>query len=132
MAILVFKIPVLNRVDLKSGILTIPRWVPLILQVVELIDRVWVIVGPGFAESFWEIRVGSTDSQVHDDVEFSVEGSGVWLSLPRVEGALRKLTFLKEALLCEIDLQNFLAIIIDVCVESILVPVETVSVEIVS
>lgn len=73
----------------------------------ELVDRVRGGVGPGLATlTFREIISGTSDSEVDEEVEFSVEGSGVRLTNPRVVKGRRVVGSLPEALLGEVNLEN--------------------------
>lgn len=92
-----------------------------------------VVVAPRLAAlTIGEVVSCATNSQVQDDVVFAVEGSSIWLVDPWVVIGLRELTALPEALILEANLENLVGLVIDVGVEAVLVPVETVGVELIS
>jgi len=120
----------LNPVNLKGGIIALPCLPPLALVVVEAVDRVRVLVVPGLAaNAIWEVGVGATNGQVEDEVELAIERSRVVLVDPRVVESLRESSTLVEALLGEVDLEHLVCRVIKVSVKLLIIPVETISVE---
>jgi len=120
----------LNPVNLKGGIIAPPCLPPLALVVVEAVDRMRVLVVPGLAAyAIGEVGVGATNGQVEDEVELAIERSGVVLVDPRVVKSLRESSALVEALLGEVDLEHLVCRVIKVSVKLLIIPVETISVE---
>ena len=120
-----------DPVDLKSGVLSVPSLIPLALGVVERVGSVRVLVVPGLAAlAVGEVGVGAAHSQVENEEELSVEGRRVVLANPRVREGRRELAALEEGLLGEVNLQNLGVVAIYVGVEAVLVPVESINVEI--
>ena len=106
---------------------------PLALVVIKAIDTVWVLVVPGLASNtIGEVSVGTTDGQIEYEVELAIERGGVVLADPRVVEGGRELSSVEEALLGEIDLEDFISRVINVCEELFVVPIETIGVELCS
>jgi hypothetical protein len=91
--------PDLDRVDLEGVVISLPSIVPDVFSGVERIDGMLVVVGPGFvALSIREVISGTSNSQIDEQIEFSVERSIVGFSDPRVGVAGSEITLLEEAL----------------------------------
>ena len=124
-----------DGVDLHGGIGglgVVPRGEPLVLGVPEgvhgravhvTVRLVAVVVG--------EVSIDTTDGDVEDEVEVSVEGSTVGLTSPGVVLGTA-LASLEEAFLGEVNIEDNVGLVIDVGNESVLSPEETVDVEVVS
>ena len=82
--------------------------------------------------TIWEVFIRTTDCEVHNDVELSVEGSSVGLSFPRVCETCREISFFEEAFSSEINFKDLFGWVINVSVKTVLVPVESIFVESVS
>lgn len=123
----------LDPIDLKSSIFTLPGGIPLSLSVVESVNGVRVHVVPWLAaNTIGEVRVGTADSNVKYNEEFSVEGGSVVLTNPGVVKAGRELASLEEALSGEVNLEDLIALVINIGVKTSLIPEETVDVEVFS
>jgi hypothetical protein len=91
-----------------------------------------VSVGPRLAaNTIGEVVACASNCYIHNDEELSVERSGVGLANPWVVVSLREVAALPEALLSEVDFEDLFIPVIDVSVETILIPVEAVCVEVV-
>ena len=133
MDLLTIELSDLNPVNLKRSVFALPGRVPLSLSVVESVRGMGVLVVPWLAaNAVREVGVGAANSQVKNNVEFSVEGSSVVLANPGVVEARGELTSLEEALLSEVNFQHSVAIVVEVCVNTSGIPVETVDVEVFS
>ena len=127
------KLSDLNPVNLKSSVFTLPGRIPLSLSVVESVGSVGVLVGPWLAaNAVREVGVGAADSQIKNNVKFSVKGGSIVLADPGVVEALGELTSLEEAFFGEVNFQHLVAIVVKVGVKSSRIPVETVDVEVLS
>lgn len=123
----------LDPIDLKSSIFTLPGGIPLSLSIVESVNGVRVHVVPRLAaDTIGEVGVGTANSHVENDVEFSVEGGSIVLTNPGVVEAGRELASIEEALGSEVNLEDLIGLVINVSVETSLIPEETVNVEIFS
>ena len=117
---------------MHGSVLTLPGWVPLALGVVERVGGMRVSVGPRLAaNTIGEVVACASNCYIHNDVELSVERSGVWLTNPWVVVSLREVAALPETLLSKVDFEDLFIPVIDVSVETILIPVEAVCVEVV-
>jgi len=124
--------PDIDRVNSESGLVALPCGVPLAFSIVECINGVRILVGPRLSTlAIREVSVGTTDGEIQNKVELSVERSSVVLTDPGVVEFLWEFAALEEALLGEIDLEDFLAFVVNVSVEFVLVPVKSVDVEII-
>ena len=122
--------PNLDGFDLKSIGITLPGLLPGTSCVPELVYGMRRGVGPGLAShTIWEIVGSTTDGEINDEEELSVKWCRVVLSLPRVVEGGGELASVPEALLGEVNLENLVAVSIEVGVETLLVPVESVGVE---
>lgn len=91
-----------------------------------------VVVGPGLvADSVLEVVCSSSDSQVNDEVKFSIERSVIGFSDPWVIVGRTEVSLLEEALRLHVDVQDDVGLRIEIGVESIFVPIETIDVEII-
>ncbi len=79
-----------------------------------------------------KVRVGTTDSNVKYNEEFSIEGGSVVFTNPGVVKAGRELASLEKALSREVNLEDLIALVINIGVKTSLVPEETVDVEVFS
>ena len=79
-----------------------------------------------------EVFIGSSNSHIHDDIEFLVKRSRIISSSPDVLKYFREFSFSPEAFLSEIYFQNSVGIIIYVSVKLIFVPIQSKCVEIIS
>jgi hypothetical protein len=123
--------PNLDRVDLKSGIIVLPCGIPLALGIIERVDRVGILIAPGLAtNTIWEVSVCASDCEIEDQEEFSVEGSGIVLSYPGIGEIGREFSSLEKALLRKINLKDLVGIRIDISIELVLVPIESIDVEV--
>jgi hypothetical protein len=124
--------PDFDVVDFKSGVFTLPGRIPLALSIKESIRSMRVKVIPWFSTlAVREIVSCTTNSQVHNDKEWSIERCAIWLSLPWVVKIGREFSLAEETLV-ECNFKNFLARIIKVGVQLFVVPVKTISMEIIS
>lgn len=123
----------LDPVNLKSSVFTFPGGIPLSLSIVESVNRVRVHVAPRLAaNTVGEVCIGSADSHVENEVEFSIEGGSVVLTNPGVVEAGRELASIEEALGSEVNLEDLIGLVINVGIDTSLIPEEAVDVEIFS
>ena len=105
----------LDPIDLKSGIFTLPGGIPLSLSVVESVYGVRIHIVPWLAANIIrKVRVGTTDSNVKYNEEFSIEGGSVVFTNPGVVKAGRELASLEEALCGEVNLEDLIAFVINI------------------
>lgn len=122
--------PNLHGFDLESIGITLPGLLPSTSCVPELVHGVRGGVGPWLAShTIWEIVGSTTDCEINDEEELSIKWCRVVLSLPRVVEGGGELASVPEALLGEVNLENLVAVSVEVGVETLLVPVESVGVE---
>lgn len=89
-----------------------------------------VIVAPWLStNTVGEVRVSATNGQVHDQVELSVERSSVGLTNPWVGERFGEFSALEERLGLEIYFEDLVFRFVEIGVESILIPVETIDME---
>ena len=93
----------------------IPSLIPGIFLIVEGVNSLWVIIGPELAAlTIWEVVIGSSNSDIENQIEFSIEwGIQIGLPSPWIVDAWVKAT-LGEHVLVEWEVKNF--IVVDSCV----------------
>lgn len=100
--------PDLDAVNLQGSIVTFPGLEPGALSVVKSVHRLGVLVRPGLAtNTVREIAIGSTASNIKDNVELLVEGGSIVLTGPWVVERrifLGELSSLPERLIFEVNL----------------------------
>jgi hypothetical protein len=104
----------------------------LVLGSPELIHRVAALVGPRLArDAVLEVAGGAAHSQVYDQIVLLVEGRLYALRvLPRVVVGLGEFAALEEALLGQINVQHDVLRVVNVGVQAVSGPLETVRVEV--
>jgi hypothetical protein len=121
-----------DRINLEGRVLSLPCGPPLTLGIVERVGSVGISVCPGLSTlTIREVRIGSTDSEVKNEVELAIKWSRIILSNPGVISGRRETTSLPEAFLGKINLKDLVGVSIKEGVKSVIVPVETIYMELV-
>ena len=126
------KIPNFDAIDLEIAVIT-PSRPPLAFVIIEFRRSSLWCIRPGLgSNSVTEISCSSSNSQVKNEIVGPIEGSIFILRvLPRI-WSVSNTWLVPIALRWMINLQYFIGIVIKISIKGILIPIEAVSMEVIS